>query len=215
MKTKLIIAICLGSLIWVGSATANLITNGDFETGDLTGWSKQRDVKVVQIGDPGSIFTTDEGMDGNFAGLSFGNKKKGVLWQDFDVSGLSKIEISFDWVFDFSDSTSKKDVFATVLQDAADKPLSIISVEKLKTTGSNGNTGTGLWYGTFTDIFDITGITTSDARLQFSLTDKNGALYSRAGIDNVVVNPVPEPATVLLFGIGLAGLVAVRRRKQN
>ena len=35
---------------------------------------------------------------------------------------------------------------------------------------------------------------------------------SRVAIDNVHVNPVPEPTTVLLLGLGLAGLGFARRR---
>lgn len=42
-----------------------------------------------------------------------------------------------------------------------------------------------------------------------------GAPIHDFAIDNLVLNPIPEPATIMLFGIGLLGLAGVSRKKNN
>ena len=44
--------------------------------------------------------------------------------------------------------------------------------------------------------------------------DTNDTLYFHQDTDNVN-NPVPEPATMLMFGVGLSGIVAIRSRKKK
>ena len=67
--------------------------------------------------------------------------------------------------------------------------------------GKNGNLGASVWFSLFTD----NGCTNS-------LCDAIAA-QNLVGDVNIDLQPVPIPAAFLLFGTGLAGLSAMRRRK--
>lgn len=219
MKITNAFRITLLSLFFTSSASATLITNGDFGTGGLDGWRTSGDVNVVATGDAGSIFTSAEGMDGNFAAIGFGDSGPASrIWQNFDVSGIDRVHITFDWVFDFADgSNNTNDVFISILRDFDGSSVNNITLSRLQTDGRRRTPDSQTLFGTFDDFIDISDFNTDRARLQFRLTENNGNLFSRAGIDNVSVAaaPVPEPSTILLFGAGLAGLVAVRRKRQK
>lgn len=79
---------------------------------------------------------------------------------------------------------------------------------------SNPRYYTGFWgtvFDTPTDTFTVTwmpGVNSRDDGASFRLSD---AMVLMPGQAAEIVN-VPEPATAALFGIGLLGLVAVRRR---
>jgi hypothetical protein len=220
---KLLGFLCAVTLVFgmVGNASAlQLLTNGDFETGDFTGWDAPGNVQIIDFDDTtlsGAIadfVAAAQGMDDYFALFGAGsNSEEASLSQDFTLSNISEVTISFNWAFDYWDwSPQQNDTFVSLFTIEG---ISVIDVTLLDLQSSFPG---GITSGYFEQTYDLTSYGFTDADICFTLTEANtNWTNSLAGIDNVSVTgaPVPEPATILLMGTGLLGIVAFGRKRLN
>ena len=210
--------LCAVTLVFgmVGSASASLITNGDFETGDLTGWTSSGAVSVVNPTTPSlpDWLASVQGMDDNFALLGWGTGSgDSVLSQDFTVSGATSITLAFNYAFDFIDvNPSDDDTFLAITTYTGDIAGTVTMLDLASSLiGAN--------YGHYEETFALNPAWNLDADMSFTLSEVgglfSGGTASMAGIDNVNVNiaPVPVPPTILLMGSGLLGLVGYNRKR--
>ena len=167
------------------AALANLLTNGDFQTGTFAGWTQ------------GGNFTYSQVLAGYGVSGSYGAKlgpvgSDGILSQSFSTVAGTKYRLAF-WMS--SEGSAPNDFSAALGSHVVFSQTNIPAQS----------------YALYS--YDFTG--TGHDSVTFKFRNDPGYL----GLDTVSVEKiaepqaaVPEPASLALIGLGLAGIAQRRRR---
>lgn len=237
--TRILFFIASMSSAAIPAFAGQLLVNGNFETGDFSGW-----IKSAQAGSSGDVFVIpntngaaplsgnpypQNGAGGNYAAMTDQSGPGSYsLIQSFTLAEASAVTVKFDLLVDnqagpAATTSPERDytvapnqnVVVDILRAGADafttNPADIIAV----LYGPGGN-GLNPWTSY---SFDLGALAAGAYQFRFSETDNQ--FFFQAGLDNVEVladtpnGNVPEPATLALMGAGIAGMLRTRRQRHK
>lgn len=205
----LVAALCWCSIVLGG------VSNGTFESGDLTGWlfsGSGPDYSLDPLGDPGAVtfemsrdflgpvapdWTPTEGH--YFASLwsTNGQDTVSTLRQTFRAEAGERLR--FDYFFDFGDVSPYYDTATALLTWSAGD----VTLFEHNTAGHELGDDENVGWTTISYNLPVAGM----YDLQFIVQDKDASFESILGVDKVGVAKIPAPGALLLaiLGVGCVG----------
>ena len=215
---KLLAAAFTSLMLSAGANAVEIITNGNFETGDLTGWSTSnlgttgtcpsatRDWNVAATSSTGC--STVANPIGNFAAYAMNDGPANTnlsLFQTLDLTNVAGGLLSFEWT-----ATSSHDPARTFS----------VFLGGSEIFGMSSQANPSAWTNVSLDISsELLALSGSSALLEFrNYIPSTWTGPAGIGLDNVSIDAtiasVAGPSTLALIGLGLAGLGLSRKRKE-
>jgi len=194
-----------------GTAHANLVNNGSFETGDLTGWTYNNFTGTtpgigITVLTTGGINTTGYGdnvpnNDGTHAAFFVDDMAEQTLSQSLNLDA-GQYSLSFAL---YATASGAKNAFSFYFYSS----LGAISVALLNNSSSTTDVPVGTWT-VYSYLIDISSQGSYDLFFEFT----SGPTPSKdVLLDNVDLSAVPLPPGLLLLGTGVAGIGYMGRRR--
>ncbi len=215
---KRVTAVCALALWMMAAPRAQAaVTNGSFETGDLTGWSwtipagASIDV-VTSHSDPGGTGTTSWApTDGSYFALlkTDGPGSLTQLYQSYSMTPGNPL--IFDYFWDSRDFKPFNDTASLTIYSGVGLAGPLVSTSTLGSVNTDPQDYWGTPWQTRSLYLGSAGIYTIVFEVRNSL---DGIKDSYLGIDNVsLFQAVPAPGAILLGGIGVGLIGWLRRRR--
>jgi hypothetical protein len=206
---KMLVGVACGSMFMCAAlnAGADVLINPGFETGDHAGWATQESFATVESSWAGNSSTYGPAEGKYFLALTAG-QGTGVYTTASQVLDLSAGEsISGAAAFDYKDYHSFDDSAYVRILDVTGALLATPWFE-------NGLAHPDYWDGPWTN-WTWTASSPGTYILQYGVANFGDNALASAGLFDAQGGSVPEPATMLIFGTGLAGLAGLRIRRKK